>query len=90
MTQILQPTYLSDNVFADILEGRAPAHRIYENRAALAFLDIAPQGPGHTLVIPKEDAANLCEINSDSFENTGNKRGHSSDGSTGLKRGHSC
>jgi histidine triad (HIT) family protein len=67
LTQILQPTYLSDNVFAGILEGRTPAHRIYEDRAALAFLDIAPQGPGHTLVIPKEDAANLFDINSDSL-----------------------
>lgn len=63
MSEILQSTYLSDNVFAAILRGRAPAHRIYEDRAALAFLDIAPQGPGHTLVIPKEDAANLFALN---------------------------
>lgn len=59
---VLDQTYDSRNVFAAILAGEAPAHRIYEDEAALAFLDIAPQGPGHTLVIPKAGATNLFEI----------------------------
>ena len=47
------------------LLGGAPAHRIFENDTVLAFLDIAPQGPGHTLVIPKSGATNLFNIASD-------------------------
>lgn len=64
MPGVLQPTYPTKNIFADILSGNAPAHIIYEDESTLAFLDIAPQGPGHTLVIPKQRATNLFDINS--------------------------
>lgn len=40
-------------VFCEIVAGRAPAHRIFENRRALAILDIHPYAPGHTLVLSK-------------------------------------
>ena len=62
MSQILQQTYNRQNIFADILTGRAPAHRIYEDETTFAFLDIAPQSPGHTLVIPKTNSTNIFDI----------------------------
>ncbi len=45
--------YATDNIFAKILRDEIPAHRVFEDDVALAFLDIMPQTPGHTLVIPK-------------------------------------
>jgi len=41
------------SIFTQIIEGRIPSHRIRENDRFLAFLDIRPVNPGHTLVIPK-------------------------------------
>jgi len=45
--------YDSNNIFAKILRGEIPCEKVYENDHALAFRDIAPQAPVHTLVIPK-------------------------------------
>jgi histidine triad (HIT) family protein len=49
-------------IFCEIVENKIPAYRVYENDISLAFLDIAPVNPGHTLVIPKKHYANLEEI----------------------------
>jgi histidine triad (HIT) family protein len=46
-------------VFAKILAGDIPCHKVYEDDHVLAFLDINPLSRGHTLVIPKEAAATL-------------------------------
>jgi histidine triad (HIT) family protein len=46
-------------VFCKIVAGRIPCHRLLEDRATLAFLDINPANPGHALVIPKAHAPNL-------------------------------
>jgi histidine triad (HIT) family protein len=55
--------YDPDNVFAKILRGELPCHRIYENNEVLAFLDLFPQSSGHTLIIPKHSRArNLLEL----------------------------
>ena len=51
-----------ETIFDKILDGRIPCHRVYENDHVLAFLDIFPLSPGHTLVIPKERAAYLHEL----------------------------
>ena len=51
--------YDSDNIFAKILRGEAPAYKVYETDQALAFMDLMPQVPGHTLVIPKDPAQDL-------------------------------
>jgi len=40
-------------VFCAIIEGRIPCYKVFENETVLAFLDIGPISPGHTLVIPK-------------------------------------
>lgn len=54
--------YDSDNIFAKILRGELPAHKVYEDEAVLAFLDIMPVADGHTLVIPKTTARTLLDI----------------------------
>lgn len=46
-------------VFCKIIAGTIPSFKLYEDSATLAFLDINPGNPGHTLVIPKAHAANL-------------------------------
>ncbi|MHC5114440.1 MAG: HIT family protein [Planctomycetota bacterium] len=52
-------------IFARILEGDIPCHRVYEDDHVLAFLDIGPASPGHTLVIPKERVAGVHELSDD-------------------------
>jgi histidine triad (HIT) family protein len=59
--------YDTNNIFAKILRGDMPCWKVYEDDHALAFLDIFPQGPGHTLVIPKIAATNLLTFPADAF-----------------------
>ena len=54
--------YDPDNIFAKILKGEIPCHKLYEDEDALAFLDIMPRTEGHTLVITKEKARDLFDI----------------------------
>jgi histidine triad (HIT) family protein len=56
---------MADTVFAKILRGEIPCHRIYEDDAVLAFLDVSPLSRGHTLVIPKEPAETLDRLSDD-------------------------
>jgi histidine triad (HIT) family protein len=59
------PDYDPNNLFAKILRGELPAHKVYENDKVFAFLDIMPRAPGHTLVIPKAPARNILDIVAD-------------------------
>ena len=45
--------YDKDNVFARIVRGEIPCHKVYEDADTIAFMDIMPQAEGHTLVVPK-------------------------------------
>ena len=56
------PSYDPNNIFAKILRGELPCHKVYEDDKALAFLDIMPRAPGHTLVLPKSPARNLLDV----------------------------
>src|SRR6476620_904776 len=56
------PAYDQTNIFAKILRGEIPCHKVYEDDKALAFLDIMPRAPGHTLVIPKAPARNILDV----------------------------
>jgi histidine triad (HIT) family protein len=56
------PAYETNNIFAKILRGELPCHKIYEDEGAFAFLDIMPRAPGHALVIPKSAARNILDI----------------------------
>ena len=59
------PAYDPNNIFAKILRGELPCHKVYEDDRTIAFLDIMPRAPGHTLVVPKCAARNLFDIDPD-------------------------
>ncbi|HEY7297169.1 MAG TPA: HIT family protein [Xanthobacteraceae bacterium] len=61
------PAYDSNNIFAKILRGEMPCYKVYEDERAIAFLDIMPRAPGHTLVLPKAPARNILDIAPDDF-----------------------
>ncbi len=54
--------YDPGNVFAKIMRGELPCHKVYEDDKVFAFLDIMPRAPGHTLVLPKAPARNLLDV----------------------------
>ena len=56
------PGYDTNNIFAKILRGELPAHKVFEDDKSFAFLDIMPRAPGHTLVIPKAPARSIIDI----------------------------
>ncbi|HEU5273114.1 MAG TPA: HIT family protein [Xanthobacteraceae bacterium] len=56
------PAYDPNNIFAKILRGELPSHKVYEDDRALAFLDIMPRAAGHTLVLPKAPARNILDV----------------------------
>jgi histidine triad (HIT) family protein len=58
----MMPAYDPNNIFAKILRGELPCHKIYEDAKVLAFLDIMPRAPGHALVLPKAPARNILDI----------------------------
>ncbi len=57
----MSATYDDNNIFAKILRGEIPAFKVYEDDDTLAFMDVMPQSPGHTLVIPKAPSRNLLD-----------------------------
>lgn len=57
---------MPDTIFAKILRGEIPCHKVYEDDHVLAFLDINPQSRGHTLLIPKEIVATLDALSDES------------------------
>lgn len=59
--------YDPNNIFAKILRGELPCHKVFEDDVALAFMDIMPRADGHTLVIPKTPARNLIDIAPDTL-----------------------
>jgi len=59
-------TYDDDNIFAKIVRGEVPSIRVYEDDSVLAFMDVFPHSPGHTLVISKKARArNLLDMDVD-------------------------
>jgi len=54
--------YDRNNVFAKILRGEIPSHKVYEDAQTLAFMDVMPQADGHTLVIPKVEAESMLDV----------------------------
>ncbi|RUX27213.1 HIT family protein [Mesorhizobium sp. M7A.F.Ca.US.011.01.1.1] len=62
-----EAAYDTDNIFAKILRGEIPSHRVYEDEAVIAFMDVMPQGPGHTLVVPKVPSRNLLDADPSIF-----------------------
>jgi histidine triad (HIT) family protein len=54
--------YDDQNIFAKILRGEIPCHKVFEDEAVLAFMDIMPRANGHLLVVPKAPARNILDI----------------------------
>lgn len=55
----------TESIFSRIIRGEIPCHRVYEDPHVIAFLDVNPIAPGHTLVVPKEPAATMAELSDD-------------------------
>lgn len=60
--------YDDGNIFAKILRGEIPCAKVYEDEVAIAFMDVMPQGEGHTLVVPKAKARNILDIGPDDLQ----------------------
>lgn len=55
------PAYDDGNIFAKIIRGEIPSHKVYEDPATLVIMDVMPQSAGHALVIPKTPSRNLLD-----------------------------
>ncbi len=58
---------MEDCIFCKIVTGDIPSSNVYEDDDTLAFLDIRPVNPGHTLVIPKAHYRNVLDIPEETF-----------------------
>jgi len=65
----MSTNYDPDNIFAKILRGEIPAAKVYEDDAVIAFMDVMPQGEGHTLVVPKTPSRNLLDADEETLAN---------------------
>ncbi|MBU3918685.1 HIT family protein [Patescibacteria group bacterium] len=59
---------MEDCIFCKIVKGEIPCYKIYENKKAIAFLDINPIAKGHILVLPKNHYENIFEIDEESIK----------------------
>lgn len=57
-----------DSVFTKIVRGEIPCHKIYEDELTLAFLDIHPVQPGHTLVISKQQVEFVWDLDEITYQ----------------------
>jgi histidine triad (HIT) family protein len=53
---------MEDSLFTKIIKGEIPSHKVYEDENTLAFLDIYPSMPGHTMVVPKQQSATVWDL----------------------------
>lgn len=59
---------MTDSIFTKIINGEIPCHKIYEDDRVIAFLDLHPQNPGHTLVVPKTQVDHLWDLSTDDYD----------------------
>ena len=59
---------MSDSIFTKIVRGEIPCHKVYEDDKTLAFLDIHPKTPGHTLVIPKKQVEFVWDLEDEEYQ----------------------
>lgn len=59
--------YDDTNVFAKILRGELPSHKLYEDAETFALMDIMPRADGHCLVIPKKPSRNILDADPESL-----------------------
>jgi histidine triad (HIT) family protein len=58
---------MEDSIFTKIIKREVPAEIVYEDADTLAFLDISPSAPGHTLVVPKKPVRNIFDADDDTL-----------------------
>ena len=58
---------MPDSIFTKIIKGEIPSQKIYENDQVVAFLDIHPLTPGHTLVVPKQQVSHFDELDATTY-----------------------
>lgn len=58
---------MADSIFTKIINGEIPSNKIYEDDKTLAFLDINPTQPGHTLVIPKKQVEFVWDLSDEDY-----------------------
>jgi histidine triad (HIT) family protein len=59
--------YDTSNIFAKILRGEIPCHKVHEDDDLIAFMDVMPQAEGHVLVVPKKPSRNLRDADPSVF-----------------------
>lgn len=59
---------MQESIFTKIINGEIPCHKVYEDEYTLAFLDIHPVQPGHTLVIPKTQVEFVWDLDDDTYQ----------------------
>ena len=59
------PAYDPNNIFAKILRGEFPCHKVYEDAKSFVFMDIMPRVEGHALVVPKAPSRNILDADPD-------------------------
>ena len=52
-------------IFCKIVKGEIPSYKLYEDDTVLAFLDINPYNPGHTLIVPKKHTLDITTIDNE-------------------------
>jgi histidine triad (HIT) family protein len=60
-------SYDASNIFARILRGEIPCHKVLEDEDFIAFMDVMPQSQGHVLVVPKRPSRNLRDADPSVF-----------------------
>jgi len=58
---------MQDSIFTKIIQGDIPSHKIYEDEDVIAFLDIRPITPGHTLVVPKKQVEFIWDLDEETY-----------------------
>lgn len=59
---------MQDSIFTKIIKGEIPSHKIYEDDYVIAFLDIHPITPGHTLVVPKAQVPFVWDLDDNTYQ----------------------
>ncbi|WP_198519375.1 HIT family protein [Nonlabens sp. MB-3u-79] len=55
------------SIFTKIITGEIPSFKVAENEDFIAFLDINPNAPGHTLCVPKKEVNKIFDLDSETY-----------------------
>ncbi len=55
------------SIFTQIINGEIPCYKVAENEDFIAFLDVNPNAPGHTLCVPKKEVNKIFDLDSETY-----------------------